>query len=207
MHIIMLSGWKRSGKNTVADYLERRHGYIQLSLAEPLKDLVAEKYRIPRFHLDNQDLKEKPISKLPYVYSSVGSLLREEMAPHPGSGELYWTPRALCILEGATLRAVDPHYWTKDMIRRMETSGETLFVVSDVRYRDEVNYIRMEFPQARLIRITREETSPSLDPSERDLDNHTWDAEIHNTGSMADLEHMVDITLADLEKSRGRSRW
>lgn len=38
--IIGLTGKAGSGKSTIAEYLEKRHGYVRLSLTEPLKNML-----------------------------------------------------------------------------------------------------------------------------------------------------------------------
>lgn len=40
MKIIGIVGKKRSGKDTVADYLVQNYGYIKLSFASPLKEII-----------------------------------------------------------------------------------------------------------------------------------------------------------------------
>ena len=65
MKIVALSGWKGSGKDTLANYLVDRYGFKRLAFADPLKDMVSEEYGIPRSHLDDPAFKEKPILSLP----------------------------------------------------------------------------------------------------------------------------------------------
>ena len=39
--IIGISGFQSSGKDTIADYLVKEHGFVKLSFASALKDIVA----------------------------------------------------------------------------------------------------------------------------------------------------------------------
>lgn len=63
--IICLSGWKQSGKDTVAQYLVDNYSAIRVALADPLKDSVAKEYNIPRSWLDDLNFKEKPLLDMP----------------------------------------------------------------------------------------------------------------------------------------------
>lgn len=197
--VILLSGWRRSGKSTVAEYLVRQYGYTEISLAGPLKDLVAEKYGLPRYYLDNQEEKEKPIYEYPVADAGIEELLGKELytdAKH--DPQYYWTPRALCILEGRIARAVDPDYWTRQTIRSIVSSGASRVVVPDVRFRGEVELLRKYFPGAQLMRVLREVNCPSTDLSERDLDNYPWDQVLDNTGTREGLQLRIDRRLRDI---------
>lgn len=65
MKVLAIRGYKKSGKDTAAALLIDNYGAFKVSFADPLKDLVADEYSIPRADLDNQDMKEKAILSLP----------------------------------------------------------------------------------------------------------------------------------------------
>lgn len=199
MSVILLSGWKRSGKGTVAEYLEERHGYQELSLAEPIKDLVSRKYNIIRSALDDQTRKEAPIPTLPIVGSdSTTRGIQGVLGGVLGEASIwYWTPRALCILEGSMARAVDPQFWTRELVHRILQNPEQNYVVSDVRYRSEVEFFKARIPSCRVVRISREYTVDTLDASERDLDEYPFDAMIQNRGTKEELYAAVDGILPE----------
>jgi hypothetical protein len=222
MKVVAISGWKRSGKDTAAAYLVD-NGFSRAAFADVLKDMVASEYGIPRSDCDDPDKKEAPILTLPVIPKdaftlSVAHLLFKEFRTaggHPAmepyvdpSGtflgvmgrdvaQLYWTPRALCILKGSINRAVDSSYWvgrTIDTIKNNTSSLPQLFVISDLRYRSEVEQLRQAFGKDLItVRINRFQDVNSTDPSERDLDNFKFDITIDNIGTLDELYYHLDM--------------
>lgn len=65
--IICLSGWKNSGKDTIANYLIEKHNAVRVAFADPLKDMVAQEFDIPRSYLDDPKFKESPLLEKPVL--------------------------------------------------------------------------------------------------------------------------------------------
>jgi len=198
MKVIMISGWKRSGKDTSADYLVEKYGFERISFAGPLKDMVAAEYGIPRSHCDDPEFKERPILTLPAIGSDnftkaflqiIGPELKEV------DGVKYWTPRALCISKGSTNRAVRSDYWVKRAVDEMKKNPEKVYIISDVRYKTEMRQV-LEFAgkeNVTSIRIQRFDTNPSTDASEIDMDDYNdFDYMIANRGTLEGLQRMLD---------------
>ena len=85
MNIVALSGWKGSGKDMVANYLVEKWGFQRVSFADPLKDEVARKWKLPRSWMDDLAFKEKPL--LPY-WANLGMHLLNKKIKFPNSGSL-----------------------------------------------------------------------------------------------------------------------
>lgn len=220
MKVIAISGYKRSGKDTSADILVKDYNFMRVAFADVLKDMVAQEYGIPREHCDDPKFKEAPIIHLPVTpkddfsrmlctfmvrefrdinghmpmeaHIDVSGAFLGVMGRH--AAQLYWTPRALCILKGSSNRAVTSQFWTEQAINKINNEINnapflpTGFVISDLRYRSEVEQLRLAFGKDLItVRVNRVE-SASLDPSERDLDNHKFDVVIDNTGTIEDLK-------------------
>lgn len=202
-HIILLSGYKMSGKDTVGKYLVEQHGFVRLAMADALKDYVAEKYGIIRKDLDDPGKKEQPLSPYPVhttdtFTGAIHRLLAAEFhTAHLGQGvgQAYWTPRALCILEGSIGRAVDPQFWTAEVAKEIGFLSGANFVVTDVRYHSEVEFLKGRFPESRIVRVSRGGPPDTLDPSERDLDNYIPDHVLENTGTIEELHEQVKALL------------
>lgn len=206
--IIGISGWKRSGKDTAAEFLIAEHGYKKVSFADPLKVMVAEEYGIPLSWCYDQDKKEAPISSLPVTpkdkfTESIAGLLYNEFKTAKGeslkadsiaTGDAFWTPRALCILKGSTNRSVDSQYWVKRAIDKIKNSEHDKFVISDFRYRSEMEQFKEAFNGSSTftnIRINRFASVDTTDPSERDLDNYEFDFVVENKTTLENLYKTV----------------
>ena len=227
MKVIAISGWKRSGKDTASDYLVKECNFMRTAFADVLKDMVAKEYDIPRAHCDDPNFKEKPILHLPVTPKDDFSLnvarimfseLRSESGHRPmdywidASGaflglygkdiykQLYWTPRALCILKGSVNRAVASDYWVSAVVKKInrvksaDCPGDVCygFVISDLRYRSELQQLRDAFGKDLVtVRVNRFDTVESNDPSERDLDNATFDVVLDNKGTIEEFLNKV----------------
>lgn len=189
--LICLSGWKRTGKDTTAEYLVKEYGYEQLSFAKKLKDHVADKYKVDRDLLDSNTQKEMPLTNLPVITTDkFTQVIHNQLGTELKSG--YWTPRALCILEGSTARSVYPNFWVRECAEIIMNNPDKKFVVSDMRYRSEADTMRVLVPQVTTIRIHRYVDIETQDPSERDLDNYSFDYILDNTRAIRDLYDQID---------------
>jgi len=199
--VVAISAWKGSGKDTIANYLIEQYDASRTAFADPLKDLAAEEYGFPRSWADDPKYKESPLMNLPVdprdkFTTMLTDFMRREFRDQNGKAQIdgnlesvmYWTPRALCILKGSTNRAVDPSFWVKQAIRSIQeknSNGQKLHVITDLRYRSELVQLKEAFGnQLITLRVNRFATSPSEDPSERDLDNEKFDYTIDNTSSV-----------------------
>jgi len=215
MIIFALSGWKASGKDMAADYLVKNHGFTRVSFADPLKDNVAQAFGIPRSSLDDRELKEAPLLNAPVepkdAFSrNIAEFMKGEFRDQNGKryGEapvdsvMYWTPRALCILEGSTKRSADINYWVKQAVAKMVPGGR--YVIADLRYQSEVNALNASAPNSVIAaRIDRFEVSTSADPSERDLDAYPFPFRINNLQSESTTQNQVFEQIVSVLKQKG----
>ena len=228
MKVIAISGWKRSGKDTIAEQLIKEHQFKRIAFADPLKDSVAQEYGIPRSHCDDPEFKEKPILHLPLAPKDafglgVAKLIYKECRTEDGKtpfdhwqdpsgaflgvysygsafteretvAQLYWTPRALCILKGSVNRAVRSDFWVKAAIDAIKANPDGLFVISDLRYKSELTQLKQAFGKDILtVRVNRFDECNSQDASERDLDNGIFDVTIENRGTLEELLAKVKV--------------
>lgn len=110
---------------------------------------------------------------------------------------VYWTPRALAIFKGSGNRSVRSNYWVQKAIEKAQNS-EKMVVISDLRFKSEMNQIKEAFGEKALfLRVQRFETSPSSDPSERDLDDALFDGYIDNSGTKEESFKQLEEVLLD----------
>ena len=205
MKIVAISGWKRSGKDTAANYLVEEYGYTRVAFADVLKDMVAQEYNIPRNYCDDPDKKESALEQYPVnpqdAFSrAIAEIMKGEFRNL--NGKPHWTPRALCILKGSVNRSVTSKYWTQraiDVIRNIALSnfnGDSNvegIVISDLRYNSEVEQLREAFGDNLItVRVNRFDTCESTDASERDLDNAKFDLVIENRESLSAFLRKVE---------------
>jgi hypothetical protein len=100
--IIAVAGRIGAGKSSAADYLEKKHGYKQVALAEPLKRIAMEVYGLEKRHVFGT--QEDKAELLPHVSDEWGDAR---------------TPRQILEHLGTEgFRAIDPDTWVKLMVRR-----------------------------------------------------------------------------------------
>lgn len=63
--LICFSGFKGSGKDSLAAYLIKNYAANRVSFADPLKDMVAQEFGVCRSFLDDPKFKESPLIGLP----------------------------------------------------------------------------------------------------------------------------------------------
>lgn len=125
----------------------------------------------------------------------------DRINPQEELAQLYWTRRAMQILEGSGKRTVDSNYWVKQAIDKIDKKtrqagvlkmGTPLFVITDLRYKSEVEPLRAAFGKDLLtVRVNRFESTESTDPSERDLDNYKFDVVLENKGTLEEFLNKV----------------
>jgi hypothetical protein len=200
-NVIAISGWRGSGKDTAADFLVGEFGYTKLSFAKPLKDLVAETYGIDRAMLDSASGKETPLQQYPVIPTDAfTATVQERLTSELSSG--YWTPRALCILEGSMKRAVHANHWVRRVAGIITGIPDMNFVISDLRYQSEADTLKLLVPEIKLLSLDRFDSIDTVEASERDLDNYRFDYRITNRKSVEELYNQLcnipEITLDDI---------
>lgn len=162
LKLIAISGKRESGKTTLANFL-KEYGYQKVSLADPLKRMCMGLYNL------------QP--------EQVFGPFKESPTHYKRTDGTFYTPRDILIREGCLKRSIDPDFWTKKLameIMNAEDGGDK-FVVDDIRFLNEISYLKKHFPGARFVRIERSEDAigkAALDDlSETELDHYKeWDA-------------------------------
>ena len=157
MIVIGVSGWKGSGKDTMADYLIRDYGYKRLAFADVLKQMTAEQYNfnLKMCHdpaLKEQSLIQYPVETKDAFSAMVHKFMVKEFRSKDGrtplsltdngqgvfaEGErlspVYWTPRALLILEGSVKRSVNTEYWVQNVVNYIESNSDrhSKYIITD----------------------------------------------------------------------------
>lgn len=160
--IILLSGWAGSGKDLLAEYLVK-NGYMQFSFASSLKKKVSEHYKFDYNLTLTQEGKNTKINGM--------------------------TIRNLLINYAKTERIKNDNIfveYTFNEIKLLDSyktkRGESLcdIVISDLRYNNEIEFLKNRFKNCITIRINRFDKSHVDDISEHQLDSFKFDYIIEN---------------------------
>lgn len=208
--LIAYSGKAKSGKTTCSNLLKK---YIhEHDLAERLIDGSKYNYlnnpNTFRVQIHSFATKLKEIAH--DIFSWDGSkenvmLPRPEgmfdgpdQIPAPDKG------RQLLVNIGKKFREIRPTIWLDYVINNIKKIDqndcveETLFVIDDLRYRNELNAAKT-FHSCVSVRITRKVGALDLDDqSEKDLDNSEFDFYIDNDGTMDELKIKVAKLYQDI---------
>jgi len=183
--IIGIAGRKRSGKNSVGKYLSEGRGYTELAFADALKNACKNIFGFTDDQLYGDELKEKI--------------------------DNYWqhSPRELLQVVGTTLfrnelpkhcNNITNDLWVnvvkKKIIDLVTEKGITKFVITDVRFINEYNFIKNWGGQVfKVIRPNNIEHNNSLHESETTMDNIICDKTILNDGTLEDLYKNIEKNL------------
>src|SRR4030095_4994300 len=144
--VIGLTGYKGSGKTTVAEFLVKDHGFTEVSFAAPLKRMVRNLDPIVGYQAGSDDCDcddcydpENYRIRLSDLYSY--GFDDEEIKTTRFADEV----RRLHERFGTeVMRAEDPNYWIRQLAREIEDlrlNGHRKIVVSDVRFPNEAEFI------------------------------------------------------------------
>lgn len=174
--LIGLTGKAHSGKDTIADYMWEKYGFMKLAFAEPLRAAATELFGIPREAMMDPVVKEQIDPRWGYSPRRILQILGND-ALKPFFGNDVWVNR---------------WFMTYSMFRHTDD-----VVVPDVRFDVEADFLRsmggtivhLQRPGAGLIGVTASHASEAgIWPSPTDL-------MLLNDGSIQDLIGKVDQLL------------
>lgn len=176
--LIALTGQKRSGKDTVASFLED-DGYERVAFAGPLKGMIKS------------------------LFLSAG--MSEEEAEERINGSEAMKEEPLKILHGKSARFAMQRLGTEwrdffsenlwsDIVKAKIDQTEKV-VLTDMRFIHEANFADQR--DGYLVRVRRagQKRGVDLHPSETEMENINVDATIYNHGTLVDLEEIAKYIL------------
>jgi len=205
---IGLAGYARSGKDTIAKYLNMRYGHKQVSFADPIKEAL---YALSPIVYVNSDPENSEQSEVMQVLGAPdsrteakngGGYLRLSVAvDHFGWEQLKdISPdtRGLMQRMGTEVgrKQWGENFWVDKAIEKLV--GERRFVTADVRFKNEANSILRYGGE--LWYIQREGVGPANDhPSETGIERFVYTRTIHNNGTPDDLYDQIDALMSESE--------
>ena len=189
--IIGLCGAQGSGKDTVANILISEYGFVKLTFASTLKDVVAILFSWPR------DLLEGLTEESRLWRETVDDFWSEKLSIPS------FTPRKALQMIGTDLFRI--HFNNDIWINIVENKiGATLknnpntnIVISDCRFANEFSLIK-QFPDSHIITILREKNiiKNLAHSSETEWVNYNFDAILQNDNSIDDLKSNLKSLLS-----------
>ena len=179
MILIGLTGHAGSGKDTVRNIMETE-GFVGLAFADGIRGMLRELLTsagIDDAYIDERTLKEAIIPELGVSYRHMAQSLGTEWG-----------------------RNLQKDFWLRlagAFLRDQTDAGETHFVISDVRFSNEADWVKRQGGQ--IWRIHREGLA-SVRPhvSESGVDSIKPHRTIHNNGTTADLAEAVALAIESL---------
>jgi hypothetical protein len=163
--IIGLTGAKGAGKDTAAAALVEQLGFRRIAFADALYLEVADAFGVTVPHLANRDTKETPLPELAIDRCADRLFIEALRATAVDCGvpldmDCPRSPRWILQRWGTEYRRQychDDAYWLDQVQRVIDTNPARDFVVTDVRYLNEAQFIRRagEHRCSRLVRVRR----------------------------------------------------
>ena len=188
---------KRAGKDTSADYLCVKHGFVKQSFAAPLKKACGAMFNFTQQQIERDYFKEKvdptwgitPRQAFQFVGTELIRAHMDELISGVGAG-----------------------FWIRNMQQRIDNlrkeNPEVNIVISDVRFQNEVDMIHEL--GGKVIKIERDTVATrnkagkhkkkqDTHASEMDMDSiDNYDAFITNDGTKEDLYKNIEISISSI---------
>ena len=167
--VIGLSGYARSGKDTVADILVNNYSFTRLAFADKVREFLYASDDAVKFVVD--EVGWERAKNMPSVR------------------------RALQTTGLAAREVFGQNFWVDQIVKSLDDLN--LVVITDVRFKNEADKIRNR--GGYVWRITRNGVGPVNDHiSELDLDDYEFDLVLNNNHSLDTLEKMVYDAYSDI---------
>jgi hypothetical protein len=173
--IIGISGYARSGKDTIAGMLIGLHGYERVAFADPIRSLLYE------------------------MNPQVNHLSLRSIVDEYGWETAKATPEVRRLLQdlGVGARKIfGPQFWVHEAMKAMLNNPKTdlKYVITDVRFANEADMIKANNGQ--VWRVERQGVIPVNNHiSEHSLDDYSFDAVINNDSDIPSLTGQIQQLL------------
>jgi len=130
--LVGICGKAGSGKDTIGDYLIQEHGFKKIALADPIKRLVKDVFVLDDHTVYDRVARERPLKNFPN-----------------------WTVRKLLQFIGTELfrQNIDDSIWVKSLWYRIQKDKKNNYVVTDVRFPNELDYFKKNAKKGEFISI------------------------------------------------------
>lgn len=180
--IIGVCGFKRSGKDTIADYIVSHYGFTKLRFADPLKQMCKHLFDFIDDQLES-DLKEA---------------VDERWGCTPRKAMQFLGTEIMQYKINELLPGIDRGFWVKKMINTINHTPSDNIIISDLRFLHEYYALKEEYKNDfKVIKIYKDHGSRFDDSHASEVEWRSIPHEHHvnNDSSIADLYTSVDTIL------------
>jgi len=205
MYVFLLSGKKRSGKNTVADiikkyYFDYKNDLKEYAYADKLKKAVMEIFDLSYDQLYGDSKEENTHVKWSYLTDAIRAKYKDKQEKSE-----YLTVRELMQIVGTDVfrESFYPEIWVDSLWRQITQENPKMAIITDARFVNEIERAREIEKEHDLKVFSISVVRPSLESnddhkSENQLNLYNgYDSVIVNNGSLEDLESKVFSILSN----------
>lgn len=180
--LIGITGKKRSGKDTVGDYLKEQFGYSSYAFADPVKQTAQVMFGLTNDEMDN-DNKEAVIKRWGFSYRQMLQIIGTDCGRNMFRDDI-WILRAQDELDKIKTQAI------------CNRQNKNYVVVTDCRFNNEAELIKNN--GGIVICIERDTEYNDTHSSESGVDNRYIDYHVKNDGTIDELHQQIETILGNL---------
>tara|TARA_B100000941_G_scaffold192238_1_gene138675 strand:+ start:201 stop:788 length:588 start_codon:yes stop_codon:yes gene_type:complete len=191
--IIAVCGYKRSGKDTIAKYLNKKYNYKHLKITYKLKECLKLLFDL-RDHELETDKKEKinkkwnvtPRKLMQFIGTEIFQYKIQEILPD-----------------------IDKKFWIKtfltdSLVNNLRNKKDFHIVISDIRFIHEYEELKKLNIPISVIKVTNDnimiDSNEELHISEREFIKIPYDKEILNNSTFDDMYKKIDEYIININK-------
>ena len=177
--IIAICGYKRSGKDTISEYISNMYGHKHIKIAEKLKDVVKILFNFT----DNQiEADEKEICD-------------ERWGITPRKAMQFMGTEMFQYKLQELLPEIQRNFWIQSLITENIIGKNRPLVISDLRFMHE--YTELKKHNVFVIKINRIQHGETMDthPSEKEFMSIPADLQLDNDGTIEGLYKQLDMSI------------
>ena len=191
--IIAVCGYKRSGKDTIAKYLNKKYNYKHLKITYKLKECLKLLFDL-RDHELETDKKEKINKKWNITPRKLMQFIGPEIFQYK-------------IQE--ILPDIDKKFWIKtfltdSLVNNLRNKKDFHIVISDIRFIHEYEELKKLNIPISVIKVTNDnimiDSNEELHISEREFIKIPYDKEILNNSTFDDMYKKIDEYIININK-------
>lgn len=183
--LIAVCGYKRCGKDTLAEYISQQYGHKHIKISSKLKDVVKVLFNFndDQIETDSKEVIDErwgvtPRNVLQFVGTEMFQYKIQEMLP--------------CIKR---------NFWIKSIVEEHIQNANQPIVISDMRFLHEYNELKKY--DVFVIKIKREHSYQNRDmhPSETEFVNIPANLDIENNGTISEMWEKVRKDLIKVDNT------